>query len=240
MGAKGASDGNKNTETGSFTCESVNQHSGSTLSLGIMDVFMGCEALATVNVSDNVTDIGRRAFDGTALTSFTIPAATRSIGYGAFYECEDLAEVTISDAVVTIGNYAFARCSALDSLTIPDSVQKIGTGAYGYRASLAEGAVILSDATICASRNSAAQKYAEDMGLQFVDVSTMTLTAYAADAVYYFGDVNSDQIVDAADVQQMRYDLANGTTAADEISDINGDGVIDAADVLALQAMIQG
>ena len=195
--------------------------------------------MASVTASDNVTDIGRKVFAGTALTDFTVPAATRAIGYGAFYACENLANVTIPNTVVTIGNYAFARCGALDMLQIPDSVKKIGTGAYGYQASLAEGDVILSNATICASRDSAAQKYAVDMGLKFVDASTMVPTAYAASNGYYFGDVNNDQSVDNADAQQMRYALTNGDFAvAEEICDINGDGVIDAADALALQAMI--
>ncbi len=148
--------------------------------------------------------------------------------------------MTISDAVVTIGNYAFARCEALKSLSIPDSVKRIGTGAYGYKATLKEGSVIFSDATVYGSASSAAQKFAEDMGLQFAVASGMSKVAYAADSVRYFGDVNNDQIVDSNDVQQMRSALSNGTAVADEISDINGDGVVDALDVLALQAMIAG
>ena len=100
--------------------------------------------------------------------------------------------------------------------------------------------MVLSDATICASRTSAAQRYAEEMGLQFVDASTMVRTAYAANDAYYLGDVNNDQLVDAADTQQLRYALTNGTSVAEEITDVNGDGVVDAADALALQQMIAG
>ena len=202
-------------------------------------VFQDATALKTVDVSKaKITDIGRRTFSGSGLTSFVVPSTTRAIGYGAFYECENLADITLSDAVITIGNYAFARCYALKELHVPDSVARFGTGAYGYHASIMDGAVVLSDATIYASRNSVAKDYAEDMGINFVDSATQNGVAYAAKGVSYFADVNGDMTVSAADAQMLGFTLANDITLAAEIADVNGDGVIDAADVLALQAII--
>lgn len=54
----------------------------------------------------------------------------KSIGSGAFSDCDGLKSVTISNSVTSISNYAFSRCMSLTSVTIPNSVTTIGNGAF--------------------------------------------------------------------------------------------------------------
>ena len=50
------------------------------------------------------------------LTSVNIPDNVTTIGYRAFYDCDSLTSVTIGDSVTTIGDYAFRSCSSLTSV----------------------------------------------------------------------------------------------------------------------------
>ena len=78
-----------------------------------------------------VTSIGYRAFyDCENLTSVTIPNSVTSIGYRAFSNCVNLASVTIPNSVTSIGEYAFSGCRNLTSVTIPNSVTSIGKYAF--------------------------------------------------------------------------------------------------------------
>jgi len=42
-----------------------------------------------------------------------IPEGVTSIGYGAFYSCENLTTITIPDSVTSIGESAFSYCKNL-------------------------------------------------------------------------------------------------------------------------------
>ena len=80
---------------------------------------------------DTVTSIGTEAFyNGTSLTSVTIPDSVTSIGEAAFGSCRSLTSVIISDSVTGISIEAFYDCSSLTSINIPDSVTGIGNSAF--------------------------------------------------------------------------------------------------------------
>ena len=53
-----------------------------------------------------------------------------SIGYRAFYDCDELTNITIPNSVTSIEEYAFYKCSGLTSITIPNSVTSIGDAAF--------------------------------------------------------------------------------------------------------------
>ena len=80
-----------------------------------------------------VVSIGNDAFDSCYdLTgSITIPPSVRSIGSGAFWNCNKLNEVKISEGVTTIGEDAFRYCFSLDVVRLPVSVVSIADGAFG-------------------------------------------------------------------------------------------------------------
>ncbi len=94
----------------------------------VFSPFRDNPALSAVTISDNVTSIGIRLFNGcTGLTEVTIPESVTSIGSQAFYQCTGLTKVAIPNSVTSIGSYAFYQCTGLTDVTIPNSVTSIGS-----------------------------------------------------------------------------------------------------------------
>ena len=95
------------------------------------------QTIKEVTISDGVTTIMDRAFEGCAgLMHVTIPDSVTRIGFGAFACCSGLTHVTIPDSVTCIEDCAFDGCSGLTSVTIPDSVTYIGNCAFSGCAGL--------------------------------------------------------------------------------------------------------
>lgn len=80
------------------------------------ELFAGCTALKKVDISHEVSEIGRRCFDEcTSLDSFDF-SHIRIIGERAFERCDGLTEVTLDKACV--GYHAFSDCSALKRIIL--------------------------------------------------------------------------------------------------------------------------
>lgn len=92
--------------------------------------FTYCSNITSFTIGNNVTVIPDYLCSGTAITSIIIPNSVTSIGYEAFYYCENLTSVTIGNSVTTIGGYAFCSCRNLTSVTIPNSVTTIDNWAF--------------------------------------------------------------------------------------------------------------
>ena len=70
-----------------------------------------------------------------------IPSTTNSfpvtsIGYTAFYDCDNLTSATIPNSVTSIGEEAFEECYNLTNVTIGNSVTNIGNSAFYFCFSL--------------------------------------------------------------------------------------------------------
>jgi hypothetical protein len=83
-------------------------------------LFNGCEKLAEVTFSaDTVYYMGAHAFDGTAITSVTLPKGNYQISANAFANNADLEKVVITkDANVSFGGAPFVGCTAFDTLEV--------------------------------------------------------------------------------------------------------------------------
>ncbi|MGL0833389.1 leucine-rich repeat protein [Faecalibacterium duncaniae] len=93
--------------------------------------FDGCSALTTLSLGEDIQTIGNYAFENcTSLTGVTIPQSVTSIGYYAFEGCTHLNPLTIKGPITSMGNYAFAGSTYLTSLTLCDDIQTIGNFAF--------------------------------------------------------------------------------------------------------------
>ena len=88
-------------------------------------IFLAAGGLGALPAGTLGTAIADFAFEGTDLTSVTIPDTVTSIGWEAFRYCRSLKSVTIPDSVTEFGWEAFKGCSSLKSVTLPDSVKTI-------------------------------------------------------------------------------------------------------------------
>lgn len=95
------------------------------------------DAVGEISIPDYVTTIGYAAFFCCEnLKSIIIPNSVTYIAPRAFSGCESLESITIPNSVETIETWTFEHCKSLKSITIPNSVTKIDTEAFEYCESL--------------------------------------------------------------------------------------------------------
>ena len=77
-----------------------------------------------------VTSLGASCFDGSGLTSITIPSSVTSLGESCFSYCSGLTSITIPSSVTSLGASCFKDCSGLTSINIPSSVTSLGASCF--------------------------------------------------------------------------------------------------------------
>ena len=93
--------------------------------------FLNNKWLTTVNTSQNIKYIGKRAFSGCAsLSKFDWPSALRYIGANAFEGCEGFTEVLLNDGIKKIGSHAFKNCVNLGVISLPSTIEAFGSGVF--------------------------------------------------------------------------------------------------------------
>lgn len=109
------------------------------------DVFIGIksgiiekkEDLKTVEVPDNVTEIGIFAFAYcTKLERVTLPDSIKEIRMGAFYDCQNLKDIKLPEKLEIIRNDAFSNCKSLTDVRLPSGVKIIEKGTFAECTSL--------------------------------------------------------------------------------------------------------
>ena len=92
------------------------------------------DSIQTIVIGDQITQIGRYAFTGTACSTIKFGKNVRSIGAEAFNGCRNLSgDLTLPDSVQIVGDRAFSGCTGLNgTLTLGSSLQTIGAGAFHY------------------------------------------------------------------------------------------------------------
>ena len=76
------------------------------------------------------------AFQGTAITSVTLPTTITNINTCAFINCSYLQKVVLPESITSIGWGAFAYCSSLTEINLPTSLQSLSTWSFGGCSSL--------------------------------------------------------------------------------------------------------
>lgn len=127
--------------------------------------FFGCRALTSVTISNGITALEVSTFGRcTSLTGIRLPNHLQSIGERTFDGCRALKHVTVPNTVKSIGDFAFENCDALTSIVIPQSVTDLGHEIFFY----------CEAQTIYGFTGSAAQAYADQYNIPFVDVGSLS------------------------------------------------------------------
>ena len=143
------------------------------------EAFAGCFKMKTIHLSDSLQEIGLRAFNFCeSLEALELPSSLRNIEMEAFGNCISLKSLNIPDGVQAIPPGTFDRCSSMEELYIPSSVTKIGAGSklmpqyVGERTGLED----CDNLTIYGAAGSAAEKYAKEKDITFVEDESMQST----------------------------------------------------------------
>ena len=143
------------------------------------EAFAGCFKMKTIHLSDSLQEIGLRAFNFCeSLEALELPSSLRNIEMEAFGNCISLKSLNIPEGVQAIPPGTFDRCSSMEELYIPSSVTKIGAGSklmpqyVGERTGLED----CDNLTIYGAAGSAAEKYAQEKDITFVEDESMQST----------------------------------------------------------------
>ncbi len=86
------------------------------------------DALSQYNIPKNIKEIGDFAFARSALEEVVIPQGVETIGYGAFYHCDNLQNVVIPESVSFIDANAFEKTPYLEKLNQVSAFVIVGDG----------------------------------------------------------------------------------------------------------------
>ena len=127
------SDRDNNTYSGSISVPETVTNNGTEYSVTKIGeyAFQG-SAVTSVSMPESITSIGTSAFYGCQnLESVTLPESLTTLGSSAFYSCKLLKTIKIPSGVTAIPERCFSTCSSLESVTIPEGVTAIGDYAFG-------------------------------------------------------------------------------------------------------------
>lgn len=191
------------------------------------NAFAGCVDLETAVFPDSVTTIGSGAFMSCMSLKAVTAKGVRSVPEDCFFACPLLENAELSPQLAKIGSEAFFGCTQLD-MTLPETVTEIGSNALGFEADAHSGSIVpVYGFLIQGKTGSAAEKYAAESGIDFLDPDN-----------YDAGDVDGNGKVDAVDASSVLVEysiLSTGLPAAFTkkqkiVGDMNGDGKTDAID----------
>ncbi len=132
---------------------------------GVLQLYNGeaTDVVVPQTVGDiTITSISKNAFIESAITSITLPDSVTEISKFAFESCLSLKEVTLSASMLYL-NKIFQHCNALIKVVIPPSVVLIEDKTFED----------CPNVVIYCAEGSAAQKYAEENGIDYIIDETL-------------------------------------------------------------------
>lgn len=74
--------------------------------------------------------LGGSLFEGSDITSVTIPEGVKSIGRNTFYGCDKLTSATLPSTLTEIGDSAFSGCTSLAQIQLPAELTTLDSSAF--------------------------------------------------------------------------------------------------------------
>ncbi len=177
-------------------------------------------------IPKGITEIKYRTFYNNDITVVELPKGLTHIGKEAFAWNRVLSSVNLPDTVTVIDEAAFQGCSTMDEVIIPESVKEIGANAF---------ADCSANFVIIGYGGTAAEKYANDNNIRFIDLSS-------SDA-FKVGDVNLDGQINIKDATAIQKHIADLVVISDSImylADYDADNKVTIKDATAIQKFIAG
>ena len=171
--------------------------------------FVRCAQLTETHLPDGLAVIEEWAFGNCErLAKVVLPSQLHSIEEYAFVGCWKLVEIIVPEGTEHIGDVAFGNCRQLSRVILPASVTSIGEGAF-------EGCA--PDLTLYGFVGSAAETYAVDNDIHFVDMGRWTPAEAFIYEVREDGVSISGYVGDFADV--VMPDYIQGVPVTDIVND---------------------
>lgn len=82
--------------------------------------FLGSLTTSSISLPPTIKKIDIQAFDGSGITSISLPSSLEEIEKDAFYRCDNLTSLTIPASVVSIGETIAYGCSSLMEIIVED------------------------------------------------------------------------------------------------------------------------
>lgn len=92
--------------------------------------FDSAENIKSINIGENITQIGNFAFVGSSIETVNIANSVEKIGSSAFRACSDLVDITLSENISVIPQHCFNYCTKLESITLPLGLESIEDAAF--------------------------------------------------------------------------------------------------------------
>ena len=83
-------------------------------------------------MSEGLESIGEKWFENASIREIVIPKSVKTIGDGAFYNCNNLASIILQEGLESIGDECFSgnilddNAPQIREITIPKTVKSIG------------------------------------------------------------------------------------------------------------------
>ena len=118
--------------SGDLTIPSTVEHNGRTYTVTAIkrEAFLLCDGLDYVTLPSTITDIGDYAFSDLIRPVIYVNSSLKTIGVGAFYNCELRCNSSTFSSVTSIGDFAFADSKCLYSVNFSDALTSIGKYAF--------------------------------------------------------------------------------------------------------------
>lgn len=96
----------------------------------LSETFYNCTQLYSIKLPQNLTTIGRSAFENCRLTNLALPNKLAIIEDYAFASCWYMTIDKLPDSLTTIGENAFDNCHSITKINIPSSIERIEKYAF--------------------------------------------------------------------------------------------------------------
>lgn len=204
------------------------------------EAFVKCLALTSVELSDNLESISPKMFYSCrALKDINLPDSLISIDKNAFGYCVALADISLPENLTFIDEYSFYGCEGFTEITIPYVVKSLNQKTFNDCKSLKKVTVlnpttsfsekemflnVPSDLTVYSYKNSSAEKFCQEKGIQFVALEGFDLNVKADGySAVYTGEgltENPDFTVDGVNDFVVRYSKGETFDYTDSFSSI--------------------